>query len=64
MFSEESEVSLNKSDNGSDFTPWKASQSPEPEPTTADSGSEIKRDDGKAELLRSTLKANIGNLLR
>ena len=62
MFSEESEVSLNNEDNGSDFAPWKASQSPEP--ATVDSGSEVKREDGKAELLKSTLKANIGEILQ
>ena len=56
FFSDESEVSLNNDDdNGSDFAPWKASQSPEPGAGDVTDG---KKDDNKAELLKSTLKAN------
>ena len=45
----------NDDDNGSDFAPWKASQSPEPGAGDVTDG---KKDDNKAELLKSTLKAN------
>ena len=63
FFSDESEVSLNKDeDNGSDFAPWRASETSEPEVAAADSKEfPAKKDEvplNKAELLKSTLKAN------
>ena len=59
--SDESEVSLNKDDdNGSDFAPWKASESPEPGGVDSTDFPASKEGENKAELLKSTLKANIG----
>jgi hypothetical protein len=60
LFSDESEVSLDNEENGSDFAPWKASQSPEPEDDCPDAGKNSGNAENKAELLKSTLTANIG----
>jgi hypothetical protein len=54
--SDESEVSLNNEDNGSDLAPWKASQSPEP--------CSENKEDIKTELLKSTLNENTGKKMK
>ena len=67
FFSDESEVSLNKDeDNGSDFAPWRASETSEPEVTADSKDFPAKKDEvplNKAELLKSTLKANFSKTI-
>ena len=59
-------MSLNKEDeNGSDFAPWRASETSETAATADAKDFPAKKEEvqlNKAELLKSTLKANIGKL--